>query len=126
MPRCDGTGVGGDRYRDRPAAVADVGETVAQLALLEADHVQLAPLAETPRVPAPPPAANGLPRAEVSTVTLQDRPRSTTVNSVPPMEIEPVRPVVVEFGSAVYPNVPDVVPDPPEVTVIQLGPKIVL
>ena len=109
-----------------PLPLPEVGDTVAQPALLEADQVQLAPLAVMPMVPAPPPAANGLPRAEVSTVTLQDSACSTTVNSVPPMEIDPVRLVVVELGSAVYPNVPDVLPEPPEVTVIQLGPKVVL
>jgi len=109
-----------------PLPFPDAGETVAQEAPLDAVHEQLAPLAAIPMVPAPPPAPNGPPRVEVLTVTLHDKACWTTVNNVPPMNTEPVLLTVVEFGRTVYPRLPDVLPDPPDVTVIQLGPRTVL
>jgi hypothetical protein len=51
--------------------VPELGESVAQVALLEVTQEQLGPLAMTLMVPKPPLDPNGLPSPEASVVTLQ-------------------------------------------------------
>lgn len=106
-----------------PAPVS--GKIEAHESALDAVHEQLGPFVVTPIVPAPPADPKGLPRPDVSTVTLHARPACVMRNDCPPMASVPEREVVVEFGSTEYTSVPDSVPEPPDMTEIQLGPSTV-
>jgi hypothetical protein len=109
-----------------PLPVPEAGATLAHGALLEAVQEQFGPLAITVMGPAPPAEPKGLPLPEASTVTLQGIPSWRTWNDCPPMVKLPVRETVVEFAETEYINVPEPIPDPPAVTLSQLGPNTVL
>lgn len=101
------------------------GCPVAQLALLVTTQPQLSPLVITPIVPTPPPAPNGLPSSEVSSVTLHAAAPCEMVSVWPPTTIDPDRGVVAEFGSTMKWSMPGPVREPPESTVTQLGAEVV-
>ena len=108
-----------------PLPVPEVFDKAAQEASLDAIQEQLDPFAVIDMDPAPPEEPYGLPLPEASTVTLQGSAASSVTNGRPPIMSVPVRGTVVEFGSTVKVRVPEPVPEPPEVTVIQLGPGTV-
>ena len=107
--------------------VPAAAEGTAQLVELLAVHAQLEPLAVIAMGPLPPPAANGLPSPEASTVTLHAAASWVTRNGVPPMVSEPLRGEVVEFAAAEKPRAtgPGPTPLPFEVTLSQEGPVTV-
>jgi hypothetical protein len=108
-----------------PLPDAAFGAGVTQFTGLEAVHGQLLPLAVTPMVPAPPDRPNGLPSADVSSVTLHAAAACETLNDWPPTTIEPDRGVVAEFDVTLNSSVRGPVPDAPDSIVTQLGDEVV-
>lgn len=101
------------------------GAGVTQFTGLAAVHWQLLPFAVTPIVPLPPDRSNGLPSAEVSSVTLHAAAACDTLKDWPPTTIEPDRGVVAEFDVTLNSSVPGPVPDAPDSIVTQLGDEVV-
>ena len=79
--------------------VPDVGAMPAHGCALDAVHEQVGAFVVMAIEPDPPGWPNGLPRPEVSTVTLHARPACETWSVSPPIVSVPLRAVVVEFGS---------------------------
>jgi hypothetical protein len=108
-----------------PLPVPPCGTTAAHESALDAAHEQLLPFAVIPMFPTPPAGPYGLPSPEVSTVMLQASASCEIEKSWPPIASEPDRANVVGLGATEYTSVADPLPEPPEVTEIQLGPSTV-
>lgn len=108
-----------------PLPVPDVVFSDAHGTPLEAVHEQFEPFVVTAMRPEPPAGPYGLPRLDVSTVTLHARASWVTWNAWPPIMSVPTRGTVVEFGATEYTRLPLASPLPPEVIEIQLGTDVV-